>query len=154
MIKNFIKINIYILFDFFLFLILHILINLLINNYINSFIAASILYFIYLFKFRKNLNYFTTVILIFFLFTLTVPTMNKRSLSVFLLNKIKTHKIINKEDMSLMYNKEYIIDEEIFLLQRLNEQVDAGNLILKKNYELTLRGHIFVAIFKFFNWVY
>ena len=150
----FIKYNFVIIFDFLLFLSLHILINLLINNYVKSFLIVFIIYFFYLLKYRKNLTYLTTVILTFFIFTFTVPILNERSLTIFLLNKVKLQKIITEKELSIMYNNEYIIDEKKFLFQRLNEQVLAGNLIKKDNYELTLKGKLFVAIYSFFDLVY
>ena len=68
--------------------------------------------------------------------------------------KFIKEKIITEKELSIMYNNEYIIDEKKFLFQRLNEQVLAGNLIKKDNYELTLKGKLFVAIYSFFDLVY
>jgi len=147
------KDNIIILFHFFVFLLSHILLDLLIDSYISSFLVILILYFIYLLILKKDLSNFLIVTLLFIFFTFSVPVMNDRSLSIFVLKKIEVNKTINAKNLSTIYN-EYKIDEQKFLLKRMDEQMNAGNLILKENYELTLRGHVFIAIFKFFDWVY
>ena len=151
---NFIKHSLSFLIDFSLFMILHIFINFILGSYLWAFLISITIYVIFLLIIRKELILILPVFMAFFIFTLSVPVMNDRSGTVFIMKTIDQIPGISKKELSRKLTNEYIKDE-FFLEKRLNEGIMAGN-IEEKNDKLfpTQKGYFFVNIYNIFNKIY
>ena len=151
---NFIKHSLSFLVDFIFFMIAHILFNFLLGSYLKAMLLSLFFYSIYLLLIRKNLTLILPIFMAFFIFTFTVPMMNDRSGTVFLMKVINQASGISKNQISEKLNNEYF-KGDFFLEKRINEEIRAGNILeINSKYFVTKKGNLFVNFYNFMDAVY
>jgi hypothetical protein len=125
----------------------------LINNYYLSFLLM-LLGYMYFLKFKKaNFYNFIITLLIFIIFTLTIPVMIDRSGTVYMMKLIQSNKRISQLDIQNRMQADYLNKD--FIEKRLQEQMIAGNIEKKGELiELTEKGQLFTGLYNFFSQCY
>jgi len=106
----------------------------------------------------KTYNYFETLttscilLLLGYSFSITVPTVIDRSLSLYYLEKIRQHNgAIKKNSMREIFTGDFV-DEYKVVEMRLTEQLSSGTILIKGDcIVLTRRGYIVTAFSDFFR---
>jgi hypothetical protein len=151
---NFIKHSFSFLLDFIFFMMAHILFNFLLGSYLKATLLSLFFYSIYLLLIRKNLTLILPIFMAFFIFTFTVPIMNDRSGTVFLMKVIDQASGISKSQISDKLNNEYF-KGDFFLEKRINEEIRAGNILeINSKYFVTKKGNLFVNFYNIMDKVY
>lgn len=151
---DFIKYSLSFIVDFIFFMIAHILFNFLLGSYLKAMLLSLFFYSIYLLLIRKNLTLILPIFMAFFIFTFTVPMMNDRSGTVFLMKVINQASGISKNQISEKLNNEYF-KGDFFLEKRINEEIRAGNILeINSKYFVTKKGNLFVNFYNFMDAVY
>jgi hypothetical protein len=150
----FIKYSLSFFLDFILFMLFHILFYFILGSYLWAFLVTIFFYIIYLLKLRKELNLMLPVFMAFFIFTFTVPVMNDRSGTVFLMKTIAQVPGISKKQLSEKFNNEYL-KGDFFLEKRINEEIILGNIIEKdRKFFATKKGNFFVKFYNIMDKIY
>ena len=90
----------------------------------------------------------------FFIFTFSVPVMNDRSGTVFIMKIIDQAPGISKIEISEKLEKEYF-KGDFFLEKRINEEIRAGNIQeINSKYFATKKGNLFVNFYNIMDKVY
>jgi len=151
---NFIRHSLFFLMDFIFFMLVHISFNFLLGSYLKATLLSLFFYCVYLFIVRKNLNLILPVFMAFFIFTFSVPVMNDRSGTVFLMKIIDQAPGISKIEISEKLEKEYF-KGDFFLEKRINEEIRAGNIQeINSKYFATKKGNLFVNFYNIVDVVY
>jgi len=143
----------FLLFDSLFFIFLHIVFYRICHDF-NLSILLTVLVFIVFLKYKQsNIYHFIIIILIFSLFILTVPAMNDRSGTVYMMKHINETQLISKNDLHNQMMIYYL--NEGFTEKRIIEQKKAGNI---EEYDgklsLTSKGSILTNIYLFFELCY
>jgi len=90
----------------------------------------------------------------FVTFTLTVPIMNDRSGTVFIMKVINQTSGISKSQISDRLNNEYF-KGDFFLEKRINEEIRAGNIQeINSKYFVTKQGNFLVNFYNIMDKAY
>lgn len=148
---------------FFLIYIIHIhffgIDVILYASLMDSFIALFFFLMIFFYSgLFKTYNYFETLttscilLLLGYSFSITVPTVIDRSLSLYYLEKIRQHNgAIKKNSMREIFTGDFV-DEYKVVEMRLTEQLSSGTILIKGDcIVLTRRGYIVTAFSDFFR---
>jgi len=133
--------------DLFFFILLHIFFHAVFENYSLAFLTILFIYLAFLIKIRQELSLILPIVLAFFIFTLTVPVMNDRSGTVFMMKTIDKAPGITKANLSEKLENEYL-REDFFLNKRIKEEMNVGNIIEEdKKFFTTIKGSLFVKFY-------
>ena len=135
------------------FIAIHIIIYRMNHNFF-QFILLCILIYILLFRLiNSNLYNFIITLLVFSIFVFTIPAMNDRSGTVYLMKSIQKNQHISVMDLQNSVAINYL--NKSFIQKRLQEQILAGNISEEDgSLKLTKKGHIFTNIYRFFELCY
>ena len=139
---------------FLIFLFAHWLAYGLISDYFGAAVICMILLVAINFHLNAHPSHSITVIIIFIFFTFSVPVMNDRSVTLFLLREINkpagvTPSIIRNEFM------DKLIINDLVLRKRIDEQLSAGFVAFEGGtYTTTVKGKVFISIFDLFDFLY
>lgn len=122
----------------------------ILDGLIAAIISSLIIFYTKYFKifsFFEKIQIFIIYFLIGYSFAITVPTVIDRSLSFYLLEKIKERGGgIKKSSFEELFTKEYMADHQLIKI-RLTEQLKSGTIIIENNcVKITKWGEIMVFV--------
>lgn len=136
-----------------IFIAAHIVIFRINHNFHQSIFLTVLIYILYLRKIKSNIYNFIITLLVFSIFAVTIPAMNDRSGTVYLMKSIQKKESISKMDLENQMEVNYLNGS--FTEKRLQEQLAVGNIVEEDgSIRLTKKGQIFTNVYNFFALCY
>lgn len=153
MYSNLIKPLFFLVAESFIFIATHIIVFRINHDFYQSIFLTVLIYIFYLRIINSNIYNFIITILVFSIFVVTIPAMNDRSGTVYLMRSIQEKESISKMDLQNLMEVNYL--NRSFTEKRLQEQLAVGNIAEEDgSIRLTKKGHIFTNIYNFFALCY
>jgi glucan phosphoethanolaminetransferase (alkaline phosphatase superfamily) len=156
------KLSIFFIFLFFFINFIHFQFfypKVILYSLILDIIITVLIILIILFLFNRSFYFSKNLLLTFFfifaitqsliVYSLVIPTVVDRSLSIYLLNYLKNNKPLKMSELTKIAQDNYIVDMQV-IETRVNEQLATGSIIVN-NDEITLtnKGKKLLLIFSF-----